>query len=138
MEVYLRSRRSEKKRLLYGSDWHVLKRLKCFKTFKDRYVEILQHGDFFNDEEIDDFLGGNALTFLGLLPEGKNRYRLEKFYNRHNIAEPKWFKVTSYLFQTSEVFGNFGSLFKIVLEFLFQDIISSTLLNLRGLVKFSL
>jgi hypothetical protein len=78
LEVYLRSRRSEKKRLLYGSDWHVLKRLKCFKTFKDRYVEILQHGDFFNDEEIDDFLGGNALTFLRIAAGRKKPVQVRK------------------------------------------------------------
>ena len=86
-----------KKKLLYGSDWHVLKRLKNYGAFKNRYIEVLKHEDFFTDGEIQDFLGGNALNFLGLLPGGKNRERLEKFYRSKEIDPPKWFKSTSRL-----------------------------------------
>lgn len=84
-----------KKRLLYGSDWHVLKRVKYFRAFKERYLEVLKNEDLFSDAEIDDFLGWNALNFLGLLPNGKNRARLEKFYNDEGIKPPEWFRATS-------------------------------------------
>ncbi|MGB2698541.1 MAG: amidohydrolase family protein, partial [Candidatus Zixiibacteriota bacterium] len=86
-----------KKRLLFGTDWHVLKRVRNYKKFKDGYVEVLKHNNLFTDAEIKDFLGGNALKFLGLLPGGKNRKRLEEFYNAHKIAQPKWFRCTERL-----------------------------------------
>jgi hypothetical protein len=55
----------------------------------------LRQTDFFTEEEIDRFLGGNALEFLGLLPGGKNRERLENFYAKKKIAPPKWFTDTA-------------------------------------------
>jgi hypothetical protein len=84
-----------KKRLLFGTDWHVLRRLRKFKTFQEGYVEVLKHEGFFTDPEIEDFLGGNALHFLGLLPGGRNRARLDAFYNKEHIGPPDWFKSTS-------------------------------------------
>jgi len=84
-----------KKRLLFGTDWHVLKRVKNYEDFMESYVKVLKHVNPFTDEEIDDFLGGNALKFLGLLPGGKNRERLEKFYKKKEIDPPEWFKLTS-------------------------------------------
>lgn len=86
-----------KKRLLFGIDWHVVKRVKNYKNFKDKYVEMLKHKNLFTHNEIDDFLGGNALIFLGLQPGGKNRERLDKFYKDNKIDPPKWFKSTSRL-----------------------------------------
>lgn len=83
-----------KKRLLFGIDWHVIKRVKNFDNFKDKYVEVLSHDNLFSRGEIDDFLGTNALRFLGLLPGGKNRERLEAFYKAKKIDPPKWFKST--------------------------------------------
>ena len=83
-----------KKRLLFGIDWHVIKRVRDYGTFKAGYVEVLKEV-LFTDEEIAGFLGGNALNFLGLLPGGQNRDRLEKFYKREGIAPPEWFKSTS-------------------------------------------
>ncbi len=83
-----------KKKLLFGSDWHVLKRLKRYEDFRREYVGVLRHGGFFNDDEIDGFLGGNALRFLGLLPGGRNRERLATFYRSHGFEEPGWFKNT--------------------------------------------
>lgn len=84
-----------KKRLLFGIDWHVIKRVKNFSNFKARYVDVLQDGNLFTDEEVEDFLGGNALRFLGLLPGEKNRERLAKFYADHNIEPPGWYKATA-------------------------------------------
>jgi predicted TIM-barrel fold metal-dependent hydrolase len=83
-----------KKKLLFGIDWHVIKRVKNFENFKEDYLKVLRHKNLFTDTEIDDFLGGNALRFLGLLPGGKNRRRLEKFYECKNIELPEWFKAS--------------------------------------------
>ena len=83
-----------KKRLLFGIDWHIIKRLRNYKNFKSKYVQVLKHHNLFTDDEIGDFLGGNALNFLGLLPGGKNRARLEKFYDDNNIDKPEWFRNT--------------------------------------------
>ena len=83
-----------KKRLLFGTDWHVNKRLDNFPSFKNNYIEILQQGGSFGDAEIQAFLGGNALDFLGMRPGGGNRRRLEKFYKDNGINPPAWFTAT--------------------------------------------
>jgi len=82
-----------KKRLLFGIDWHVIKRVKNYENFKDDYIKVLQSTSLFTDEEIDDFLGQNALRFLGLLSGGMNRKRLATFYEKNNIDPPEWFKI---------------------------------------------
>jgi hypothetical protein len=51
---------------------------------------------------LDNFFGGNALRFLGLLPLGtppadgwtKNRGRLQRFYQDNAIEPPEWFTAT--------------------------------------------
>jgi predicted TIM-barrel fold metal-dependent hydrolase len=92
-----------KKKILFGIDWHIIKRVKKFEQFKDKYVKILKHRNLFTNEEIDDFLGGNAVKFLGLLPKAGKRKkdgnweRLKKFYKNHKIDPPKWFKSTGKL-----------------------------------------
>lgn len=80
-----------KKKILYGSDWHVLKRIKNYEAFKDSYVDVLTTSEFYTEAELGDFLGGNSLAFLGLTPGGQNRQRLENFYNNNNIPRPAWF-----------------------------------------------
>ncbi|KPJ66018.1 hypothetical protein AMJ44_09135 [candidate division WOR-1 bacterium DG_54_3] len=84
-----------KKRILFGTDWHVLKRVKGYEDFKKGYIEVLKHKSLFTDPEIEDFLGGNAVNFLGLLPGSKNRQRLEKFYDDNEIDHPEWFGRTA-------------------------------------------
>jgi predicted TIM-barrel fold metal-dependent hydrolase len=79
-----------KKRLLFGIDWHVIKRVEGFKTFKTDYINILKHNNLFTQPEIEDFLGGNAKKFLGFLKGNKNRQRLIHFYTKNNIPIPKW------------------------------------------------
>jgi hypothetical protein len=89
-------------RLLFGIDWHIITRVDCFTEFKERYVRVLSNGGIFTGGEMEDFFGGNALHFLGLLPPGTrsmagwtgNRKRLRAFYKRENIREPKWFQAT--------------------------------------------
>ena len=55
---------------LFGIDWHVITRADNYEQFKDRYVSVLGDEDIFTKEQIEGFLGGNALHFLGLLPLG--------------------------------------------------------------------
>jgi predicted TIM-barrel fold metal-dependent hydrolase len=83
-----------KQKILFGIDWHVIKRVRGFQGFQKRYVEILRHNGLYTEREIEDFLGGNAVRFLGLLPGGKTRQRLAAFYREKDIAPPKWFTAT--------------------------------------------
>lgn len=83
-----------KKKLLFGIDWHVIKRVEGFENFTKQYKSILENGNLFNQNAIDDFFGGNAIRFLGLDTYGKARQRLEKFYQDHFISPPDWFKTT--------------------------------------------
>jgi predicted TIM-barrel fold metal-dependent hydrolase len=90
------------KRLLFGIDWHVITRVDHFIEFRERYEKILAGGNIFTPAEMEDFFGGNALHFLGLLPPGTrsktgwtgNRKRLRAFYKRKRIRPPKWFQST--------------------------------------------
>ena len=52
----------------------------------------MKKSQLYTDQDMDDFMGGNSMEFLGLLPGGKNRDRLEKFYEKHGMEPPKWFK----------------------------------------------
>jgi predicted TIM-barrel fold metal-dependent hydrolase len=89
-------------RLLFGIDWHVITRVDRFTEFVDRYVRVLSGGNIFSGKEMEDFFGGNALHFLGLLAPGTrskagwtgNRKRLRAFYKRKHIRPPKWFQST--------------------------------------------
>lgn len=45
-----------KKKLLFGIDWHVIKRVKNFEYFKEKYLDVLKHKNLFTDKEIDNFL----------------------------------------------------------------------------------
>ena len=91
------------KKLLFGIDWHVITRVDDYPAFKDKYIEVLREGDLFTSDEIDDFLGGNALHFLGLLPLDTkpedgwtgNRKRLQSFYETNKIDPPAWFTSTA-------------------------------------------
>jgi len=77
-----------KQRLLFGIDWHVIKRKENYENFLGKYIEILKHDNLFSDRELEDFLGGNAMRFLGLLPGNKNHGRLLAFFTKHNIEKP--------------------------------------------------
>lgn len=90
------------RRLLFGIDWHVITRMDGFEGFKAAYARILGDGEIFTPSEIEDFFGGNALRFLGLLPPGTagadgwtmNRVRLASFYATNGIEPPAWFTST--------------------------------------------
>jgi predicted TIM-barrel fold metal-dependent hydrolase len=90
------------KRLLFGMDWHVIVRLPLFRRFKSTYMRVLGQRCGWSSEQVDDFLGGNALRFLGLLPLDTrasggwtgNRRRLADYYAANHIAPPRWFVET--------------------------------------------
>jgi hypothetical protein len=90
------------KRLLFGMDWHVIVRVRRYRRFKWTYVRTLRDRCGWSPEEIDGFLGGNALRFLGLLPLGTqpsegwtgNRARLAQYYAATGITPPPWFAET--------------------------------------------
>ena len=77
-----------RKRILYGSDWHVLRRINNYESFMDKYIQLLEDTEFYSN--MDDFLGLNAMEFLGLNKGGKNRRRLEKFYSTPERQKPRW------------------------------------------------
>jgi predicted TIM-barrel fold metal-dependent hydrolase len=91
------------RRLLFGIDWHTIERVENYTTFEERYQRILAGGRIFDEREMRDFFGGNALRFLGLLPPSakdrnrwsKNWVRLKSFYRKNRIRPPKWFQEAS-------------------------------------------
>jgi predicted TIM-barrel fold metal-dependent hydrolase len=80
-----------KSRILYGSDWHVLKRLPRYGSYRERYEGVLKRAEFFSDAEMGKFRGANAIEFLGFNAEGENRRRLGRFYERNRMTPPPWF-----------------------------------------------
>jgi predicted TIM-barrel fold metal-dependent hydrolase len=88
------------KKLLFGIDWHVIVRVDHYEEFKDRFEKVLLDPQIFTPQDMTQFLGGNALEFLGLLPLGSatttgwtgNRERLDAFYRRNGITPPDWFQ----------------------------------------------
>jgi len=90
-EAYPNDIEKIKKRILYGSDWHVLRRMRGYRRFLDDYERVLKKAGLDNQAFLDDFREGNALDFLGLQPGRGNRARLEKFYTRHGVPPPGWF-----------------------------------------------
>jgi len=73
------------------------KRIKNYKSFKECYLEVLKKTNCFSEQDIENFLGGNALRFLCLLPGEQNRERLKRFYKKEKIDYPEWFKDTENL-----------------------------------------
>jgi predicted TIM-barrel fold metal-dependent hydrolase len=79
-------------RILYGSDWHVLRRIKGYREFLDRYEQVLTASGLYDRAQLDRFRGGNALEFLGLIAGGANRQRLLAFYQSNGITIPEWYR----------------------------------------------
>jgi predicted TIM-barrel fold metal-dependent hydrolase len=87
-------------RLMFGIDWHVITRADGFENFMERYVEVLDEEEIFSIADVGEFLGGNAVRFLGLGPEGDagwsgNHERLRRFYDSQGIEPPEWFKAAA-------------------------------------------
>jgi predicted TIM-barrel fold metal-dependent hydrolase len=91
------------KKLLFGIDWHVIARVEHYAEFPERYRRVLGESGIFSAGEMRDFLGGNALRFLGLLPPSKgdparwskNWTRLKAFYRKNRIRQPRWYREAS-------------------------------------------
>jgi predicted TIM-barrel fold metal-dependent hydrolase len=82
-----------KSRILYGTDWHVLKRIEGYREFLVHYLRVLEETGMYDDHDLDRFRGGNALEFLGLLPGGANRTRLLRLYQSHGTTIPEWYRL---------------------------------------------
>ncbi|MET7283630.1 amidohydrolase family protein [Kribbella sp. NPDC005582] len=78
------------RRLMYGTDWYMLavypEWQKFLSTYRDLYRDKLGAGP------ADDFMGGNALRFLGFDDSGnKNNRRLRDRYERYALGRtPAW------------------------------------------------
>ena len=81
-----------KSKILFGIDWHVIKRARNFERFQEAYATVLDEGASYTSEDMDQFLSGNAMRFLGLEEGGKNRQRLAQFYQDQDIDPPPWFQ----------------------------------------------
>ena len=78
------------RRIMFGSDWFMLAVYPNHQAFLPTYEALFdQH---FDKTRTSDFLGGNALRFLGLDRAGtRNATRLSAFYARHAPeATPSW------------------------------------------------
>jgi predicted TIM-barrel fold metal-dependent hydrolase len=80
-----------KKKILFGIDWHVIKRVRGHPGFQDAYSQVVTEGAQYSPADLEDFLGGNAMRFLGLQPGDQNHQRLAAFYLKHDITPPPWF-----------------------------------------------
>lgn len=81
-----------KSRILFGSDWHVLRRMQGYREFLANYERVLREAGLFSSSELARFRGTNALEFLGLVAGGGNRTRLLRFYQSHGTAIPDWYR----------------------------------------------
>ena len=93
-----------KKRILYGSDGHVLRRIRGYRKFLEKYERVLTEAKLFSEDELENFRGGNALEFLGLLPGAESYERLRSFYRANGTTPPAWFGVLDHrIASTKEV-----------------------------------
>jgi predicted TIM-barrel fold metal-dependent hydrolase len=71
-----------RERLMYGSDWFMLAILPKHEAFLDNYRNLYRNR--FGNSTTEQFLGKNALTFLGFDdPDNANTKRLRKRYETH-------------------------------------------------------
>jgi predicted TIM-barrel fold metal-dependent hydrolase len=77
-------------RLMFGSDWFMLASLPNHQQFLDTYRDLFEQQ--FGQPATQNFLGGNALRFLGFADPGtKNADRLRDHYRRHASSDtPRW------------------------------------------------
>jgi predicted TIM-barrel fold metal-dependent hydrolase len=77
--------------ILFGIDWHVIKRVEEYDKFLKAYEDVLVKGAQYAPGELDAFFSGNAMRFLGLQFGQQNHTRLAAFYQAHNIVPPSWY-----------------------------------------------
>ena len=73
--------------LVYGSDWKMLVIEQGNEHYLSRFQEILNHLQL-DETEKNKLLAGNAIQFLGLYKGGKNRERVESFFEGEEL--PHW------------------------------------------------
>jgi predicted TIM-barrel fold metal-dependent hydrolase len=76
-----------KQRLMFGTDWHMLVRRPGHKEYLHAQARFIE--EFFPEMKAD-FLGRNALRYLGLEPGRANWSRLDAFYRSHGLDRPPW------------------------------------------------
>lgn len=81
-----------KSRILFGSDWHVLRRMRGYREFLDKYQRVLVQAEIYSTSELDRFRAENALEFLGLRAGGRNRERLLFLYQTYGSSVPDWYR----------------------------------------------
>lgn len=83
-------------RLLFGSDWKMLlieaHADQYLKDFTEVFANLAQHPPSGVDLSnlVADGLGRNALSAVGLLPNGASRDRLTTFYAKRGVPTPRW------------------------------------------------
>jgi predicted TIM-barrel fold metal-dependent hydrolase len=89
------------RKMLYGSDWFVMEQADLFahdddsflkddngrlgRTYAPRWADFMKR----NKVPVDDFMGHNALRWLGL-DKAKTRDRIDGFLDEHDIPRPQW------------------------------------------------
>ena len=86
-----------KSRILFGTDWHVLRRMQGYREFLPNYERVLREAGLFAGSELVRFRGTNALEFLGLGAGGGNRTRLLRLYQTHGTTLPEWYRQTGWM-----------------------------------------
>ena len=76
-----------KQRLMFGTDWHMLVRRPGHEEYLHAQARFIE--EFFPEMKAD-FLGQNALRYLGLEPGRANWSRLDAFYRSHGLDRPPW------------------------------------------------
>ncbi len=78
------------RRLMYGSDWYMLAIHPDHEQFLTQFEQLYRAA--FGDERTEDFLGRNALRFLGFDdPDNHNNQRLRARYEKYAAARvPDW------------------------------------------------
>jgi hypothetical protein len=73
-------------RLMYGSDWMMLDN----EPQNQRYYQSMKSafGPLLTNAEMDGFLGGTAVSFLGLHSGDRTRQRVDAFYKQNGKPSP--------------------------------------------------
>jgi len=110
------------KKLMYGSDWFVMAhsdlgrseddamaadsidwtKLRAGRSYAQRWASFSQSLDRKYGWKSSDFMGHNAIRFLGL-DKARNRDRIDTFFCRNDIYWPEWRKKLDRLVKSGRV-----------------------------------
>lgn len=77
-------------RLMYGSDWHMIVRVRGASKFLRRYSNIFEKALEGTNGTVSNLMSANAAAFLGLESEHKNSERIKSWYLANNLSFPTW------------------------------------------------